>query len=149
MAGKSKTSLQWGKVRNPCGLVSRSVIRRLAQHLVERFQPDQIILFGSYAYGRPTAESDVDLLVVMKARNEIDKALRIEEALDPPFALDVIVRTPKNLGWRLAEGDWFLRAVVGQGKVLYEKADGRMGAQGRGQSGRGKKNPQSDTAAPR
>jgi predicted nucleotidyltransferase len=116
MVNKSKTSLKWGKVRNARGLVYRSVIRRLARHLAECFQPDRIILFGSYAYGHPTPHSDVDVFVVMKARNEIDQALRIEQALDPPFGLDVIVRTPRNLRWRLAEGDWFLRAVMDQGK---------------------------------
>src|SRR5260370_40547184 len=88
---------------------------------------------------RQRLQSDVDVLVVMRARNEIDQALRIEEALDAPFALDVIVRTPRNLGWRLEEGDWFLREVVGQGKVLYEKADGGVGAQGRGRPGGHKK----------
>jgi predicted nucleotidyltransferase len=116
------------------------LIRRLAKHVAERFQPDRIILFGSYAHGRPNPQSDVDLFVVMKGRNEIDQALRIEQALDPPFGLDVIVRTPRNIRWRLAEGDWFLREVVVQGKVLYEKADGRVGAQGRGRRRRAKKN---------
>jgi predicted nucleotidyltransferase len=149
MAGKSKTSLEWGKVRDARGLVRRSIIRRLAQHVAERFQPDRIILFGSYAYGHPNAQSDVDLFVVMKARNEIDQALRIEQALDPPFGLDVIVRTPRNLRWRLAEGDWFLREVVGRGKVLYEKADGRRGPQSRGRPGRGKPNQQDEAAPPR
>lgn len=148
MADKQATIVRWGKVRDKQGLVSRSTIRRLARHLAECFQPDRIILFGSYAYGNPTGESDVDLLVVMKARNEIDQALRIEEALDPPFALDVIVRTPRNLHWRLEEGDWFLREAVGQGKVLYEKADARVGAQGRGRSAGNQENPHRNTAPP-
>jgi predicted nucleotidyltransferase len=149
MASKSTMRLHWGKFRDQRGLVSRSTLRRMVQHIVECFHPDKIILFGSYAYGRPAPESDVDLFVVMKARNEIDQSLRIEEMLDPPFALDVIVRTPRNLHWRLAEGDWFLREVVSQGKVLYEKADAGMGPQGRGRPGRGKKDLQSKAAATR
>jgi predicted nucleotidyltransferase len=107
-----------------------AAIRRFARQVAERFQPDQIILFGSHAYGTPHPDSDVDILVVMPARNQIDQACRIDAALDPPFPLDLIVRTPKNLAWRLAEGDSFLREVVTKGKVLYEKDDGRVGPLG-------------------
>jgi predicted nucleotidyltransferase len=109
-------------------------IRRFARQVAERFQPDKIILFGSHAYGTPHADSDVDVLVIMPARNELDQAVRISLAIDPPFPLDIIVRTPKKMAWRLKEGDWFLREVVSQGKVLYEKADGRVGGQSRSRS---------------
>src|SRR5437870_11302408 len=102
--------------------VPMRVIRRFARQVAERFQPDKIILFGSYAYGTPHADSDVDILVVMPARNEQDRAVRIRQTVDYNFPMDLIVRTPKNLSWRLAEGDWFLREIVAQGKVLYEKA---------------------------
>jgi predicted nucleotidyltransferase len=105
------------------GLVSPAAIRRMARVIVERFAPRQVILFGSYARGEAGPDSDVDILVVMPARNEIDQAVRIWHALDPPFALDVIVRTPEKLAWRLKEGDCFLREVMDRGKVLYEKVD--------------------------
>src|SRR5437868_9646696 len=96
-----------------------SAIRRFARQVADQFQPEKIILFGSYAYGTPHADSDVDILVIMPARNQIDQACRIDDALDPPFPLDLIVRTPRNLVWRLAEGDSFLREVMTKGKVLY------------------------------
>ncbi len=127
MTTRRLTDPRWGRIRNRRGLICRTLIRRVAAHIVERFQPDKIILFGSYAYGAPDQNSDVDLLVVMPARNTIDQSLRIWNAIDPPFALDVIVRTPKTLKWRLEEGDWFLREVVAQGKVLYEKTDEGVG----------------------
>jgi predicted nucleotidyltransferase len=111
--------------------IPAKAIRQFARQIAERFQPDKIILFGSYAYGRPHAASDVDLLVVMPARNQIDQAVKISLALPSPFPLDLIVRTPKDLAWRLKEGDWFLREVMEQGKVLYEKTDGRVGAKSR------------------
>src|SRR5438094_4218629 len=107
--------------------VPMRVIRRFAREVAERFRPQKIILFGSYAYGTPHEDSDVDILVVMPARNEIDQAVRIDRAIDPLFPLDLIVCTPKNLAWRLNEGDSFLREIVTKGKVLYEKADGPMG----------------------
>src|SRR5437762_12762377 len=89
-----------------------AAIRRFARQIAEQFQPDKIILFGSYAYGKPHEDSDVDLLVVMPAYNEVNQSIRIRLAIEPPFPLDLIVRTPQNLRWRLEEGDWFLREVV-------------------------------------
>jgi predicted nucleotidyltransferase len=50
------------------------VIRRFARQVGERFQPDKIMLFGSYAYGKPHADSDVDILVVMPCRNPLRQA---------------------------------------------------------------------------
>jgi predicted nucleotidyltransferase len=107
------------------------VIRRYARQVVKRFKPEKIILFGSYAYGTPHQDSDVDLLVIMPARNEIDQSIKIRWAVPAPFPMDLLVRTPKNLEWRLKEGDWFLREVISQGKVLYEKNDRRVGAKSR------------------
>src|SRR5213082_2986309 len=109
--------------------VPMRVIRRFAREVAERFRPEKIILFGSYAGGRPHADSDVDILVVMPARNEIDQAVRIDRVVDPAFPLDLIVCTPKNMAWRLKEGDSFLREIMTKGKVLYEKADSPMGAE--------------------
>jgi predicted nucleotidyltransferase len=112
--------------------IPMSVIRRFARQVAERFHPERIILFGSYAYGTPHADSDVDILVIMPARDQIDQAVRISLAIDPPFPLDIIVRTPKNMCWRLEEGDSFLREIVSRGKVLYEKADKGVGEEGGG-----------------
>jgi predicted nucleotidyltransferase len=115
-------------------LVPRSAIRRLARDIGERFQPDRVILFGSYAYGRPRPDSDVDLLVIVLTPNQIAQAVRIDEAVEPGFFLDLIVRTPKTLERRLRWGDWFLHEIVTSGKVLYEKAHGRVARQSRRRS---------------
>jgi predicted nucleotidyltransferase len=108
------------------------VIGRFARQVAERFHPEKIILFGSYAYGAPHADSDVDILVVMPARNQIDQACRIDDAIDPPFPLDLIVRTPRNLESWLREGESFHTEIVSKGRVLYEKKHARLGAKGRG-----------------
>src|SRR5216110_3793779 len=81
--------------------VPMRVIRRFARQVAERFQPDKIILFGSFAYGTPHADSDVDILVVMPARNEVSQASRIRLAVPRRFPMDLIVRTPENLRRRL------------------------------------------------
>ena len=106
-------------------------MRRFASEVAYQFHPEKIILFGSYAYGKPHADSDVDILVIMPTRNELDQSVEICLAVDYNFPLDLLVRTPKNLAWRLAEGDSFLREVMDRGKVLYEKTNGRLDAQGR------------------
>src|SRR5947209_8513529 len=130
MAKKQPTP---GRYRQPYRYASPhiplSVIRRYARQIAERFQPEKIILFGSYAYGTPHADSDVDLLVIMPARNQLDQAGKIRWQLPAPFPMDLLVRTPKNMKWRLEEGDWFLREITSKGKVLYEKTDRRMAAQ--------------------
>ena len=111
--------------------VPMRVIRRFARQVAERFQPDKIILFGSYAYGTPNADSDVDLLVVMPTWNQHSQRVKIRMALTAPFPMDLLVRTPQELQMRLREGDAFLTEIVSKGKVLYEKLDPRVGAQGR------------------
>src|ERR1700752_2054634 len=108
-----------------------AVIRQFAREVVQQFRPEKIILFGSHAYGQPHADSDVDILVVMPARNEMSQAARIRLAIEAPFPMDLLVRTPKTLEWRLKEGDWFLREVVAKGKVLYEEVHRRVGEKGR------------------
>jgi predicted nucleotidyltransferase len=103
------------------------LIRRYATAIAEEFQPDKIILFGSYAHGTPQKDSDVDLLVIMPARNKHDQAVRIRWRLAAPFPVDLIVRTPEQMRWRLKEGESFLTTVVSLGKVLYEKGHQGVG----------------------
>ncbi len=107
--------------------VPMSAIRRFARQVAERFQPEKIILFGSYAYGTPHEDSDVDILVIMLTRNEIDQRFKIRCAVPRRFAMDLLVRTPKDIAARLADGDMFHTEIVTRGKVLYEAGDTRMG----------------------
>ena len=111
--------------------VTRHAIRRYARQVAEQFDPDQIILFGSHAYGTPTAESDVDLLVVMPTRNPISQAVKIRLALPARFPLDLLVRSPRMLAQRLEWSDSFLTEVVTKGKVLSEKSNVAVGPKSR------------------
>jgi predicted nucleotidyltransferase len=100
-------------------------IRAIAKHIAEKFDPEEIILFGSHAYGRPTAWSDVDLLVVMETPNgeEFEKSLEIRKSLPSlTFGLDVVVRSRTTIERRKKLGDWFLVDVTEKGKVLYERS---------------------------
>lgn len=108
-----------------------AAIRRYVRQIAERFQPEKIILFGSYASGAPHQDSDVDLLVVMPAANQVTQAVRIRLALPAPFAMDLLVRTPEKLRRRIEEGNWFLREIMEKGKVLYAKRNPSLGTQKR------------------
>src|SRR2546422_379481 len=104
-------------------MVSRRSIKEFADEVARRFKPRKIILFGSYAYGKPTDDSDVDLLVVLpgKGRSQ-DRALQIRLAVEADFPMDLIVRTPAEMRQRLSWGDWFLREIVEKGIALYDAA---------------------------
>jgi len=105
--------------------IPQRAIDDIVRQIVQQFRPERIILFGSYAYGLPRRESDVDLLVVMDTRlKETDQAVRICQAIDYHFGLDLIVRTPDTVARRLALRDPFLQEVMNQGTVLYERANG-------------------------
>ena len=103
--------------------IPRPLIRKFAHQIAKQFQPNKIILFGSYARGKPRPESDVDLLVVMNTKlKESQQSLEIRRSLNILFGLDLIVRTPKRLSQRLRMGDSFLEDVLKEGKVLYESS---------------------------
>jgi predicted nucleotidyltransferase len=123
--------------RYPSPNIPMSAIKRFARRIADKFHPDKIILFGSYAYGTPHNESDVDLLVIMPCRDAIDQSIRITSAFERYFAFDLIVRTPAQIKRGLKEGDcdWFLHEIIKRGKVLYEAPHRPMGAESRGRHG--------------
>ena len=102
--------------------VGRS-LRPAIQRIVDELQPEKIILFGSYAYGRPNSHSDVDLLVVMKTDASLkERSWNVSRLLLPrPFPIDILVKTPKEIETALKSGDFFIKEIVTRGKVLYER----------------------------
>jgi uncharacterized protein len=131
MAKKPPTPRSVQPYRYTSPNIPLSAIRRFARRIAERFHPEKIILFGSYAYGKPHDESDVDLLVIMPTKNAIDESIRIKTAFERLFTLDLIVRTPWQIERGLKDDNWFLREIIEKGKVLYEARDRQVGGQGR------------------
>lgn len=115
---------RYGIMENRMDKISRRTISDFARKVAKRFNPQKIILFGSYAYGKPTEDSDVDILIIMpfKGRNP-EKATEIWMATKPNFPIDIMVRKPSELKKRVKMGDFFLREITEKGKVLYEAAD--------------------------
>ena len=104
-------------------MVDMHSIGEITARIVQEFQPERIILFGSYAYGTPTTDSDVDLLVILPFAGKASrKALEILNKIDPQFAMDILARTPEHVQQRLAWNDFFLREILAKGKILYEAA---------------------------
>jgi len=97
----------------------QEVVRRIKR----AFDPQRILLFGSHAYGKPMADSDVDLLVVMESseRPAVRSAAIAKELLDIPFPMDILARTPDEIRYRLEIGDHFIREILERGEVLYER----------------------------
>ncbi len=114
-------------------MIAREDIEALAGRIAREFAPERIILFGSYARGTPTEDSDVDLLVVLPFEgNHTQKAIEIRRRVAAPFPLDLLARTPDVVRWRVEQGDFFLRDILRDGEVLYESAHGRVGSQSGG-----------------
>jgi predicted nucleotidyltransferase len=101
--------------------VSLKDIREIVLQIVERFRPQKVILFGSYAQGKPTPDSDVDLLVVMETDEQtLHAAARISAAIDHPFPLDILVFKPSELEASLERKGVFATEVMAKGIVLHE-----------------------------
>ena len=100
------------------------IITAMVQRIVERFEPEKVILFGSHARGTGGPDSDVDLLVVVPATDsKREKQLAIRLALHE-FSLpkDVIVTTPEEFAWRKHIPGTVERPAAKEGKVLYARA---------------------------
>ncbi|MBA3805635.1 MAG: nucleotidyltransferase domain-containing protein [Acidobacteria bacterium] len=109
-------------------MVEIEKILDFSQCIVREFRPEYIILFGSYAYGTPTNDSDVDLLVVLPFKGKPSyKAVEILKKTCPKIPVDLLVRTPEQVKERVASGDWFLSEVLEKGRKLYESEHSRMG----------------------
>ncbi len=102
--------------------IPQAAIDDVVSQIVEKFKPLKIVLFGSYAYGKPTPVSDVDLLIVMDSSlKERELSVSIRRAIEYHFGLDLIVKTPLSLSKRIDLGDFFLKEILQRGRVLYER----------------------------
>lgn len=109
-------------------MVTRNDIQGFVNRVVEQFHPVKVILFGSHAYGTPTPDSDVDLLMILPYRgSSVKMATRIRLACPRDFPMDLIVRSPAELRRRAKMGDAFVREVTSRGIVLHEAGDARVG----------------------
>jgi predicted nucleotidyltransferase len=99
-------------------------IQELANRIAREFEPDRIILFGSYARGTAAADSDVDLLVILPFEGKgFWKSVEIINRVNVPFSLDLMAYRPEAAARRYAQGDPLIRDAMDHGRVLYERGE--------------------------
>lgn len=103
--------------------VTEEILAEIVRRIVTACAPEKIILFGSYAYGDPTADSDVDLLVIQKTTlRRVERTVVISELILPrPFPVDILVKTPAEIQEALRHNDPFIKDLLSRGRVLYEQ----------------------------
>lgn len=104
-------------------MITNQNIEDVKNRIVNFIHPEKIILFGSYADGKATEDSDLDLLIVYKTdlpRKE--RRLPIRKALhDFKFPMDIIVYTPEEIEYYKDSSMAFITQVVEEGKVIYAR----------------------------
>jgi predicted nucleotidyltransferase len=105
--------------------VTEEILAEIVNRLIAALNAEKIILFGSYAYGSPSEDSDVDLLVVMQtSAKPADGYVESSHAIRPrPFPLDILVKTSDEIAGALAKGDSFIQEIVKRGRTLYARFD--------------------------
>lgn len=102
-------------------MVSLQEIDSCTRQIARQFRPEKIILFGSYAYGNPTPDSDIDFLVILPhTGSAVAQAAGIRLQLNVKFPIDLIVRSPRKIEERLEMNDFFIREIMDKGRILYE-----------------------------
>jgi len=105
-------------------MITMKQIENVSRRIAEEFHPQRILLFGSYAWGTPSPDSDVDLLVILPFEGKaVVKSVEIRLKVRPTFPMDLLVRTPEGIQERLMLGDSFIQSILEKGKVLYEADD--------------------------
>ncbi|MEK7618170.1 MAG: nucleotidyltransferase domain-containing protein [Patescibacteria group bacterium] len=97
-------------------------IQAVADKIAREFKPEKIILFGSYAWGNPGTDSDVDLFIVKDTENTWEAAIKISGILYPrPFPVDLLVYTPNQVKQKIQDDrNLFIEDIVNNGKVIYD-----------------------------
>ena len=105
-------------------MVAMDKIEEFGRRIGRQFGAERVILFGSYARGAATKDSDVDLLVIGPYEGRsVDRSVQMRMKLRPGFPVDLVLRTAEKVSQRLAMGDDFMRDILAEGKVLYEADD--------------------------
>jgi len=110
-------------------MISKENITDIARKIAESFNPEKIILFGSYAWGKPERDSDLDLFVIMESTERpIKRAASLKRVLKDGYVpMDILVRTPEELKYRIDIGDPFIKKILRDGQVIYARDIARVG----------------------
>ena len=97
-------------------------VKKIVDQIVENYKPEKVILFGSFASGKPKENSDVDLLVIKKTKERFTtRLLRVAELIKSSLGTDILVYTPKEWESALEEENYFIKEIAQKGKLVYAK----------------------------
>ena len=103
--------------------INKSLINRIAAKIIKRYKPKRIVLFGSYAWGKPTKDSDIDLLIVKNTKKRrVKRFVEVKRLLYRPgkvLPVEPFILTPTELERRVALDDPFILKILNKGKNLY------------------------------
>ena len=104
-------------------LNAQNYINQTSNKIAQEINPEKIILFGSYAWGNPQEDSDIDLFIISKTANPTATIARINKVISPRlFPIDILVRTPENVQQKLDIEDTFYTDIFENGKILYDRS---------------------------
>lgn len=102
---------------------AQGVIEEIVDKIVRGYGPTKIILFGSYAYGKPSDDSDIDLLIIKNTdKRPIDRWMEVKRILrDPQRVLSISphIYTEREIKDRFMIKDFFIEEIFKKGKILY------------------------------
>jgi uncharacterized protein len=101
-------------------------IQEVVRKIVAEYQPEKIILFGSWAWGKPGPDSDVDVLIVKRSeRTRSDRAQEVQELLYPrEIPMDILVYTPEEVEESINKNkNLFIEDIIRNGTTLYSKPE--------------------------
>jgi len=102
-------------------MIKEAEIHDVAQKIIQHYKPERIYLFGSFAWGKPTADSDVDLFIVKDTQErKFDRQLKVRRIINGSLPADILVYNKKEVQERIALGDFFIKAILKKGKLLYD-----------------------------
>lgn len=107
--------------------ISPSLLREITRRLVDEFQPEEIILFGSHAWGKPDEDSDLDLLVIVPHSDlpPVRRAMRAHRCLQGlNVPKDILVRTRAEVERFRPVRASLEHQILERGKILYERQAG-------------------------
>ena len=105
-------------------MIDEKSIFELRDRIASEFQPQRIVMFGSYANGTQAEHSDLDLLIIMRyVGSGLKKSVEILNRVKPRIPVDLIVKTPDEVQERIQANDFFLAEILHRGRVLYEAPD--------------------------
>ena len=95
-------------------------IEGVVERIVKNYNPDKVILFGSYAWGKPTKDSDVDLFIMKNNKGDmLEEHKKVRRIVDGEIATDILIHSEDEVKKRLALGDFFFREILDKGNYLY------------------------------